>query len=46
MVNSEQKEDSDTDGTSQEIPPREVMTEVWLDDAAAKGDPQQVALAT
>ena len=46
MVNSEQKEDSDTDGTSQEIPPREVMTEVWLDDAVAEGDPQQVALAT
>ena len=46
MVNSEQKEDSDTDGTSQEIPPREVMTGVWLDDAVAKGDPQQVALAT
>ena len=46
MVNSEQKEDSDTDGTSREIPPREVMAGVWLDDAAAKGDPQQVALAT
>ena len=46
MVNSEQKEDSDTDGTSQEIPPREVITGVWLDDAVAKGDPQQVALAT
>ena len=46
MVNSEQKEDSDTDGTSQEIPPREVMTGVWLGDAVAKGDPQQVALAT
>ena len=46
MVNSEQKEDSDTDGTSQENPPREVMTGVWLDDAVAKGDPQQVALAT
>ena len=45
MVNSEQKEDSDTDGTSQEIPPREVMTGVWLDDAVAEGDPQQVALA-
>ena len=46
MVNSEQKEDSDTDGTSQEIPPREVITGVWLDDAVAKGDLQQVALAT
>ena len=46
MVNSEQKEDSDTDGTSQEIPPREVMTGVWLDDAVAKGDPKQVSLAT
>ena len=46
MVISEQKEDSDTDGTSREIPPREVMAGVWLDDAAAKGDPQQVALAT
>ena len=46
MVNSEQKEDSDTDGTSQENPPREVMTGVWLDDAVAKGDsPQQVELA-
>ena len=46
MVNSEQKEDSDTDGTSQEIPPREVMTGVWLDDAVAKGAPKQVSLAT
>ena len=46
MVNSEQKEDSDTDGTSQEIPPREVITGVWLDDAVAKGAPKQVSLAT
>ena len=46
MVNSEQKEDSDNDGISQEISPREVITGVWLDDAVAKGDPQQVALAT
>ena len=46
MVKAEQKGDSDIDGTSQEIPPREVMTGVWLDDAVAKGDPQQVALAT
>ena len=46
MVNSEQKEESDTDGTSQEIPPREVITGVWLDDAVATGaHPQQVALA-
>ena len=46
MVKAEQKGDSDIDGTSQEIPPREVMTGVWLDDAVAKGDsPQQVELA-
>ena len=46
MVSSEQKEDSDTDGTSQKIPPRDVITGVWLDDAVAKGaPPQQVALA-
>ena len=46
MVKAEQKGDSDIDGTSQEIPPREVMTEVWLDDAVAEGaPPQQVALA-
>ena len=45
-VNSEEKEDSDTDGTSQKIPPRDVITGVWLDDAVAKGaPPQQVALA-
>ena len=46
MVKAEQKGDSDIDGTSQEIPPLEVMTGVWLDDAVAKGDPQKVALAT
>ena len=46
MVKAEQKGDSDIDGTSQEIPPREVMTGAWLDDAVAKGDsPQQVELA-
>ena len=44
MMSSEQKEDSDTDGTSQEIPPRKVMTGVWLDDAKG-APPQQVALA-
>ena len=40
MVNSEQKEDSESDGTSQEIPPREVVNGVWLDDPVA---PPQVS---
>ena len=40
MVSSGKKEDSDTDGTSQEIPPREVVNGVWLDDPVA---PPQVS---
>ena len=40
MVNSEQKEDSESDRTSQEIPPREVVNGVWLDDPVA---PPQVS---